>query len=124
MEFIYIIYIVNKLKNIFILNIIMNNNTLIIEFYDDKYIFDENMVYITCGPICFSGGKNIGDFVSTVIYHINFIIDNSRDIVLVFDESCLSIGKLFSYKIKRFLLTKNFEIINKNTNYLNLNSKA
>jgi hypothetical protein len=96
----------------------------IIEVYDDNYIFDEKSIYISYGPVCYSGGIALGDFVSTVIYHTCFNLDDSRNIILVLDVKCLPLAKLFAYKIKQVLLTKNSNVIEKNTHKLQLHTKA
>jgi hypothetical protein len=100
------------------------NNEQIVEFFDDKYILDEKSVYITCGPVCYSGGISLGDFVSTVIYHTCFNLDDSRRIILVLDVKCLPLAKLFAYKIKHVLVTNSSHIIEKYTHQLKLHEKV
>lgn len=92
-----------------------------IEYYSHNYIFDENSIYITNNPICLPGGRNLGDFVTTVNYHLTFnLINETKPIILVLDKHALALAKLFSYRVNRVLLTDNYDIIAKNTDQLQL----
>ena len=96
-----------------------------IYYYSQDFIFDNNSIYISYGPICLPGGRNLGDFVSTVQYHLTFnLINENRDIILVCDENTIALANLFNYRINKVLLTKNYDIITKNTHQLNLHEKA